>query len=444
MPGGDLSRDEVAALLDTTDQPLLAAALDVISRRQGWAVQLVAIATRLLTQKELTDAEQSLLSGALVGLAKNDKVQALVGEKLAAADTRQSTKLLLLDVIARSDLRPLPAAWVEPLNSLLAEVDGPLTHAAVVTVSDSDQFDEPLTALARHEKGQFDARVAAFSVVVPRLDRLTDADFVFLLDAAKPDAPPVSRAAAAQALTTAKLSERQWNVVLDKIAESGPLEIRTYVQLFEDVAEVEDARKLLGAIGKSPGKSALNDEDIERIAMRFRGDEQLYSLSLALYSVLKSKNNERPFSLAIDPRSLPTGSVDSGKHVFFGRKAACSSCHRVASEGGKIGPDLSKVGERRSERDLLEAVIVPSASLARGYESHVFRTADGRTLTGLVVRETAESLFLRTSDQREIRLRRSDIEEQKPSELSIMPAGLENTMTRQELADLLAYLKSLK
>jgi putative heme-binding domain-containing protein len=89
-------------------------------------------------------------------------------------------------------------------------------------------------------------------------------------------------------------------------------------------------------------------------------------------------------------------------------------------------------------------VIVPSASLARGYESHVFRTADGRTLTGLVVRETAESLFLRTSDQREIRLRRSDIEEQKPSELSIMPAGLENTMSRQELADLLAYLKSLK
>ena len=88
----------------------------------------------------------------------------------------------------------------------------------------------------------------------------------------------------------------------------------------------------------------------------------------------------------------------------------------MASEGGKIGPDLSKVGERRSERDLLEAVIVPSASMARGYESHVFRTADGRTLTGLVVRETAESLFLRTSDQREIRLRRSDIEEQKPSD----------------------------
>ncbi len=141
---------------------------------------------------------------------------------------------------------------------------------------------------------------------------------------------------------------------------------------------------------------------------------------------------------------LPTGGVESGKLVFHGRKAACSECHRTGDEGGKIGPDLSKVGERRNQRDLLEALIVPSASIARGYESQVIRTTGGRTLTGLVVRETAESIFLRTNDQREVRLRRSEIEAQKPSDLSIMPAGLENTMSRQELADLLAYLRSLK
>jgi putative heme-binding domain-containing protein len=143
-------------------------------------------------------------------------------------------------------------------------------------------------------------------------------------------------------------------------------------------------------------------------------------------------------------RDLPTGGVETGKQVFFGRKAACSTCHRVGDGGGKIGPDLSKVGERRSERDLVEALLFPAASIARGFESQVIRTTDGRTLTGLVVRETAESVFLRTSDQREVRLRRSDIEAQKPSDQSIMPAGLENTMTRQELADLVAYLRSLR
>ncbi len=442
MPEGHLSRDEVALLMDTTDQPLLAAALDVISRREGWADQLVAIAGRLLTQKELTDAEQSLLSGALVGLAKNDQVQSLVGEKLASADTTQSTKLLLLDVIGRSDLRPIPDAWVKPLKSLLTEVDGSLTHAAVVTVSGSDQFDEPLTALARSEKGQFDARIAAFSAVASRLDELTDADFAFLLIAAKSDAPPMSRAAAVHSITTGRLSTLQRSRVLEGIADAGPLEIRSLIQMFQDTADVEVAGKLLNAIARSPGKAAIGREDIRSIVERFRDDRQFRDSFRDIYHALESKTPA--MSLTITPTSLPTGGVDSGKQVFFGRKAACSSCHRVASEGSKIGPDLSKVGERRSERDLLEAVIVPSASLARGYESHVFRTADGRTLTGLVVRETAESLFLRTSDQREIRLRRSDIEEQKPSELSIMPAGLENTMSRQELADLLAYMKSLK
>ena len=130
--------------------------------------------------------------------------------------------------------------------------------------------------------------------------------------------------------------------------------------------------------------------------------------------------------------------------MFFGRKAACSACHKVGSEGGKVGPDLTKVGERRNERDLLEAIVVPSASIARGFDSYTILTADGLTLTGLVVRETADSLFMRTTDQREIRVRRDNIEAQKLSPLSIMPAGLENTMNRQELADLLAFLRSLK
>jgi putative heme-binding domain-containing protein len=105
---------------------------------------------------------------------------------------------------------------------------------------------------------------------------------------------------------------------------------------------------------------------------------------------------------------------------------------------------LSKVGERRNLRDLLEAVVLPGSSIARGFESHAVRTHDGQTITGLVVRETPESVFLRTLDQRELRLKRSDIDQMHSSPTSIMPAGLESAISRQELADLLAYLQSLK
>jgi putative heme-binding domain-containing protein len=439
MPNGNLTRDEVALLLDTTDQPLLAASLDVISRRQGWADELVTLSRKLLEQKELSESEQSLLSGALVGLAKNDKVQAIVGEKLAAADTTVATKLLLLDVIGRSDLRPIPTAWVEPLKSLLTEVDGSLTHAAVVTVTGSDQFDETLRALARSEKGRLDARIAAFAAILPRL-RLTKDDFKFLIASTSVDTPAPARITAARVLADAKLSEEQRLEILSAMAKVGPLEVATLLPIFAEDTDPMILQKVAAQAVRTKVNvpRTLAQKLIQHLPALSDEERRDWQQS---FDIHHRDQLTRLNGVADD---LPTGGVDSGKLVFFGRKAACSSCHRVASEGGKIGPNLSKVGERRSERDLLEAVIVPSASLARGYESHVFRTADGRTLTGLVVRETVESLFLRTSDQREIRLRRSDIEEQKPSELSIMPAGLENTMSRQELADLLAYLRSLK
>ena len=444
MPAGNLTRDEVAALLDTSDQPLLTAALDVISRRAGWADELVSLSSKLLTKPQLSDSEQSLLSGALVGLAKNEKVQALVGEKLAAADVSVATKLLLLDVISRSDARPLPAAWMEPLKKLLNEPLGNLTYAAVNTVTGSEGFDEQLESLARNEKCQLDARIAALAALLPRSGRPADRDFEFLLALTGGDTPVPARLAAARALAASRLSPDQLARLAEAIATAGPLEIRSLLAVFEPITDGELARRLLASIAASPGKTALTDADVERIAGRFPTDDRIRSMGLALYTVLPDSERVNYAALETVRRDLPTGGVESGKLVFHGRKAACATCHRVGSDGGKVGPDLSKVGERRNERDLLEAVIVPGASIARGYESQAIRTTDGRTLTGLVVRETTESVFLRTNDQREIRLRRSEIEAQKPSEVSIMPAGLENTMSRQELADLLAYLRSLK
>ena len=72
-----------------------------------------------------------------------------------------------------------------------------------------------------------------------------------------------------------------------------------------------------------------------------------------------------------------------GKQVFFGKTAACSSCHRVGSEGALIGPDLTKVGKIRAPRDLIESVIFPSASFARGYESYTIVTSSGQVYSGL-------------------------------------------------------------
>ena len=116
----------------------------------------------------------------------------------------------------------------------------------------------------------------------------------------------------------------------------------------------------------------------------------------------------------------------------------------MGERGEKIGPDLSKIGKIRNRRDLAEAILFPSASLARGYESFGVMTKDGQVHSGLLGRETATAIYLRTTERAEIRVPRDDIEELVPNATSIMPQGLEKILSPSELGDVIAYLESLR
>src|SRR5262249_13186899 len=130
--------------------------------------------------------------------------------------------------------------------------------------------------------------------------------------------------------------------------------------------------------------------------------------------------------------------------VFNSSKAACVSCHAIGYLGGKIGPDLTRIGRLRGDRDLLEAIVYPSASLVRSYEPVQITTRRGIVHNGLIRQETTEALVLTKSATEEVRINRSDIEEMVPSKVSIMPAGMDKLLSTQELADLVAFLKACK
>ena len=142
---------------------------------------------------------------------------------------------------------------------------------------------------------------------------------------------------------------------------------------------------------------------------------------------------------------LAGGDIQRGRELFFGnKKAICATCHAVQGTGGQIGPDLSKIGAIRSGGDLLEAIILPSASFARGYEPFNVVTDDGQVLSGIIGRETADAIHLFNSSRIETRVPRSEIESIGQATVSIMPEGMENQLSRQELADLIEFLRSLR
>jgi putative membrane-bound dehydrogenase-like protein len=132
-----------------------------------------------------------------------------------------------------------------------------------------------------------------------------------------------------------------------------------------------------------------------------------------------------------------TGEPQNGKKVFL---KSCANCHRLDREGTPVGPDLFGIRTQPKEAILLH-ILIPEHEITPGFGAYLIETTDGRILAGLLVGETATQVTLRAALGREETVLRSDIESLTLSKLSLMPQELEKAMSRQEMADLLAYLK---
>jgi putative heme-binding domain-containing protein len=132
-----------------------------------------------------------------------------------------------------------------------------------------------------------------------------------------------------------------------------------------------------------------------------------------------------------------------GIQVFLSQKAACTACHKAAHVGGVAGPHLQGIGKRRTERDLIESILFPNASLVQSYESWTVVTEDGRALNGVLLEDKPDEIVLVAGVDKTYRLPRSAIDQMHRSQQSIMPDGLDKILSDQQLADLVAYLKSL-
>ena len=161
-----------------------------------------------------------------------------------------------------------------------------------------------------------------------------------------------------------------------------------------------------------------------------------------MFAKLAGREREQEaYLVELNNRVLQTpGNPERGRQVFFSQRVGCAGCHRMEGKGGIVGPDLSQVGRFRDPRALLESVVFPSSTIVPEYRAYTVECRDGESVDGMIVRETADAIFLRTSQLAEIRVARSNIKELRPSNVSIMPQGLEKTMSGQEFADLLEFL----
>jgi len=110
--------------------------------------------------------------------------------------------------------------------------------------------------------------------------------------------------------------------------------------------------------------------------------------------------------------------------------------------GGKVGPDLTRIGGIRTARDMLEAILYPSASFVRSYEPVQVSTDSGKVYNGLLKHQDTREVVLTLGPTQDVRIPRGEIDEMIPGKVSVMPAGLDQQLSPQELADLLAFLQA--
>ena len=450
MSGGKVQAQQVQPLL-TSEEPLLQeTARWLVRRHSEWGGELATYLESRLSEINDANADgapefQSLL----LQLMGHSAVQDLLARAAMQQDLPVPGRQIALRAMAESKPKVLPVKWADALANVIRHGDRTLVAAAVAAArelptpeKDHAALREALGQVAKDTGRDAQVRLDAMAAVPGGLNSPDAADYEFLLQHLDTDHPLAARSAAADAIARAQLSDEQLKDLALNVGRTGPLELHRVLAAFERSSNESIGLTLLDVLKNSPVLTSLRIDELKQRLVKYGPavtDEidQLYAL-VNIDVDTQRERIERMLPLATH------GDVRRGQAVFNSSKAACTACHRFGYQGGDVGPDMTRIGQTRNERDLLEAILYPSLSFVRSYEPVTIVTVDGRIVNGLIRNETADEIVVATGVNQQQRIARDEIEEQRPGTVSIMPSGLDEQLTEQELADLVAFLKNAR
>jgi putative heme-binding domain-containing protein len=449
MDGGGLDPQVLARELAAPEAVLKETASWIVGHHPDWGGTLAGFLRQRLGMKDLSAADREELVGLLARFARAKPVQELLDEGLRDTVALQQTRQTVLKAMARSGLKEVPASWISGLTKAVASSNAELVREAVATARalplhrpQANELTTKLLAVAADTRAAASVRLGALAAVPGGLTKVGPAQFDFLRDKVKADQPGATRSLAADVLSKARLSSEQLVTLAGSLKNVGPIELDRLVDAFARSNEERVGRALVAALKTAPALVSLRVETLKPRLAKFGA--AVGRQAEELYAALDVGAAEQRAQLEKMLASLKGGDIRRGQAVFNSQKAACVSCHAIGYVGGKIGPDLTHIGQIRTERDLLESVLFPSASLVRSYEPVSVTTKNGKIYNGLVRSESADEVVLTLGADQEARIPRRSIEEMGPSKVSIMPTGLDKLLSPQDLADLVAFLKACR
>jgi putative membrane-bound dehydrogenase-like protein len=449
MEGGGLKAETVAKELTSGELGMKETAWWIAGRHPEWAGALAGFLRDRLAAKELSAAQREELVRQLARFARSPAAQELLAERLRDDAAPAEARRTVLRAMAQAGLKEAPEPWVAGLTHLLAGDDVELVREAAVTARSlrippqrSQKLSAALLQVGEGGKAPAAVRLSALAAVPGGLAKVEPSLFAFLRAQLDPEQPVATRGLAADVVSRAKLTSEQLIALTDSLKTAGPMEMDRLLEPFAQSSNEEVGKKLIAALKGSSARSSLRVSMIKPRLEKY--GPAVKKQAEELYNTLNVDAAKQQARLEELLASLKDGDVRRGQAVFNSGKAACFSCHAIGYRGGNVGPDLTRIGTIRGERDLLESIVFPSASIVRSFEPMLVTTKSGKSYNGLVRKDGPDEMVLVTGADQEIRIARNEIEDVQPSKVSIMPAGLDQQLTARDLADLVAFLKACK
>ena len=441
MRPGALAPEAILPRLSSADPPVTEAAEWIAARHPEWGGHLAGYLGRKLARHRSDDSAE--LVAQLNSFSGNPEVQAMLARTAGGRGPLPARKAALA-AMAAAPVDEAPAGWTSAITAALGRAD---TLAAALRAARNmprpeeggPVLDRALLNVARNEGAPAELRIQALEAALDSLEGLDPGYFELARSQVLPSSAVDARGAAARVLSQASLDRGQLAELAALLPETGPMELPLLVEAFGQADDAETGELLVAGLARSKGLSNLRADILESAAAGYPTSirEKLDSLLVGEVTGLLQQTAKLDDMLA----SLSEGDIRRGQSVFNSSETACLSCHAIGYQGGDIGPDLTRIGQIRNRRDLLESIVYPNASFVRSYEPIVAITAED-IINGVPLEETESHLLLAVSADEQVRVVRSDIEEIRPGTVSVMPSGLEEQLSRGELADLLAFLEA--
>lgn len=444
-----LQAHEIAPRLNHPDLKMRDTAFDISKRHPEWADSLFAWFPEQFALKAENATHLTPVSELVTAYIENETLQDLVAGMALEETTPLASRLMLLNVMTSVNTNPIPDSWVKAAGALISHSQTDLVTAAIdffarhkASLTPMDSLVPAMEEVFAKEALDDWIRLSVLECLSTFRKELTENEFHWLITRLTGDYKVVVKSRSARILSETRLSESQQSSLANRLHRVAPIDFPQVLKAISEGGREAVGLAFLRVIDDHNLTGYLSTAGLETFLKPF--PNRIHQEARPLFRILEQAKEQRSQTLETLMATMPEGDVTRGQHLYNSEQAACMACHEIGYLGGDLGPDLTRIGQVRSERDLLEAILYPSASFVRSYEPVDIFTADGEVYSGIVKNESLSTLTLAIGPGVTVEIEKQTIDRMNPGEFSTMPSGLDQVLSKQDLADLVAFLKANK